>query len=229
MKENVKGTIRAHLNGTNGALSIEHLMEVVPKTTPRSTVGRALRALWAANQVVSNIIPGDPKRRKMWSAIGQPQTLISPVPGVVQVTTTGRTQSSQPNVSNTPKPLSKDTNTLDDKEVFVDIPQAVEAVIKRFMTQKNAFSAHDVTKTLRKEVNSGRAKVDSVSATCHVDGEAVQKIEHDEVRREVHRFYEAGNMPDYDRVDNGTFQEFKPKAAQAPAPASSPYDGSSTL
>lgn len=239
-KENLKNSVLVHLQGVTGALSIEDLVEVMPKGSLKSTIARALRDLQIHGKIQKAVLPNDKKGRKMWAANGQPLVHLSSKttvatnvipPAVNQIgTTTGRTSSIGPNLSNGPKANS---------EVFVTLEQAVEHVVTEFVQKGRTFSAHEVTKLLRELTNGREYVINSITDTVHVGGKDVPRIVHDKVRDIVHELFFANKMPGYDRKDNGTYHEFtpvlpSPTVGGQPVPttsaaAPSDYDGSPAL
>jgi hypothetical protein len=132
---------------------------------------------------------------------------------------------------------------------------AVTLVVNEKVAAEAAFSAHDITKTLREKVlhhaeAAAKSHADKIDATAlidktetgtvHVRGLEVVKIEHDDVKEVISHLFNTGALNGYDRNFNGTYLEYVKQvavAAPAPDPASSPlpvpssgtYDGSSTI
>ena len=81
---------------------------------------------------------------------------------------------------------------------------AVLCAIRRFTSISFDFSAHDITKELRRQVNSGEIALSDIDER-DVDGSITQYIEHDVVRNLVRELYTENLIPDYGRKDNGQY------------------------
>ena len=124
---------------------------------------------------------------------------------------------------------------------------SIEVTVNKLIADKKTFSAHDVTKALREEVNAGlNATLDQgETGSVHVNGVDVPKISHDYVRDAVHELFHTGKMTGYDRNHSGSHWEYAPAVVAPPVPVlgtpvdpstSTPpassggsYDGSPTL
>lgn len=237
---NVKGRVKEELQKATAWLSVVDMVDLVGGTPTicHATVARALRKLWEESVAAKMKLPGDNHGRMQWIAMANAKLGF---PDAKPVTV------SAPKVK---KPRTKKTkngspitpiNTANNQGALImQIEQGVESIVAELVAADKKFSAHDVTKTLRDRVNTGTIQVDpGLAGTAHVGGKDVTKIEHGYVRDAVHALMTGGKYPAYDRETNGTFWEYFPQAAAAPAtpattpdpnaPPAAPYDGNSTL
>jgi hypothetical protein len=82
------------------------------------------------------------------------------------------------------------------------LPVTILAVAQSFGNAKKAFSAHDITNTIRNLVNAGEVEIVGIQQTV-VDGMTTQEIEHETVRDLVRGIYDAGIIDNLKREDAG--------------------------
>lgn len=121
--------------------------------------------------------------------------------------------------------------------------KAIEDKVASFIADKKAFSAFDVTKALREDVDSRAAAIDDTeTGTVYVSGNSVAKVDHEIVKEAVHDIFSSGEMGDeYGRSHNGNYWEYAEMPDDPPddddsdddnAPSATDgddYDGSSSL
>jgi len=81
------------------------------------------------------------------------------------------------------------------------------------------FSAHDVTQRLRKRINDGLIEITGRQYSTIGDSGGgtirTQFVTHDEVRDQLHYFFDNGSFPNLDRTNNGRYFEYEPKGTAA--------------
>lgn len=92
----------------------------------------------------------------------------------------------------------------------LSLNQAIESVVKTFVSTAKAFSAFDITKALRKEINEKRIALDD-RPFGDVNGVNTQFVKNDEVRGVVRKLVDANS--NYYRDFNGDFIIYKPNAS----------------
>lgn len=82
----------------------------------------------------------------------------------------------------------------------------VQGVIDGFVNQSRAFTSHDVTTVIRRDVNNG--KVDWAGRpTTSPSGDTVGFVAHEDVQTWVHNYMPG--ITDYEMVDNGIYQTYR--------------------
>jgi hypothetical protein len=202
-----------------------------------SSVGRALRHLWARSSAVRVRIPDYAAGYiSEWATVTNsvdanfphaPQRPAKPRPKKAKVPKL-RVVASNPNL-----------NTTSQGDLTMQIEQAVETVLKEWIPAEKKFSAHDVTREIRSRVNAGTITIDpALAGTAGTTTGPVTNIKHDLVRDAVHHqmtgvvtytqdFNQAGNFFEY----VPTKPVADPNTGTPPTPSTngSTYDGSSTL
>lgn len=226
MKSVIKDLVQKELQAADKWMSVADLYDSTSYNA--NTISRILRS--NKNLFKSEIIPGDPKRRKQWAYFDKD--------------TTNWTNATS---RRTPKVLFRRTSKLSKpaapaKAVAAIIPnnptyqgfpmclsaataakpsliQAVgDLVTSEFLPAQKKFSAHDVTKRMRELVSQPTTTVNPAeTGTVHVAGKSVPKIAHDDVREIVHELFSQGLLTGYDRIHNGTHFEYDTLAAIAAA------------
>ncbi len=112
------------------------------------------------------------------------------------------------------------------KPVAISLATAVENVVNQFVNKRQAFSAYDITSTLRRQVNEGFTAIEN-RATENVSGLQTQRINHDEVRSLVRSV--ANNVGSYQSRMNSTYLLWEPLPVAAVATASKPSGPTVTI
>lgn len=219
-------------------------------------VSGALRRLCAKGKVIRKIHPKDPYKRKIWASPKGDDSWD--MPDLPPRASPNRTKRS-------PNAMAKATATLASRKPSMCLPAnkpplvaAVTLIVKEKTTNKDIFSAHDVTKELRGRVlhhaeAAAKSLTDKIDATAlidktetgtvHVSGQEVAKIEHEEVREIVVHLFSSGSMDGYYRNSAGAYMVYAPTPpvqVTDPDPTvssvdptivndGSDYDGSSTI
>jgi len=213
-------------------------------TTPSKLRG-AMRRMERHGYVAGSKRPGDPHCRKQWQ-VTQIGLVFASDPWPNPKSNTRRSKGS----GGTHRTSSKGSSlggSMCQTSSKPTLEAAVRSTITDLIQQGKKFSAYDVTKALRDKVNVVDPTQPSLVDTqevgvVHVQGQAVPRIDHDEVRDLVRTIYTNQEMVGYECDHNGTYFEYHPATAKAadPAPAapdpSTPpatsggsYDGTPTL
>ena len=105
--------------------------------------------------------------------------------------------------------------------------KAIDDHVAKRIAAKEEFSAFDITKALREEVNGGSSTIDSSETdTVYVGGKSVAKIDHEIVKEAVHDLYKRDEMTGYDRSFNGSHFIYA-ESADEPIGDSDPDDSDS--
>ena len=210
----------------------------------KKKVGGALRKLYAKGAAI-RILSSD--TRKLWAHQNNAPFVSSwkiptlpPLPPPKKKTPSTSVRA----VKNNPTG-KQDTMCLPTKPTLI---AAVTDLVKAMIAKQRTFSAHDVTKALRENVNDlaeARLKDHTITSSFDINiaetgtdynkGVLVAKIKHDDVRAVVGHLFNTGEMGDYSRFYNGEFFEYSPPAKvtsvldPAAGDDSSSYDGSSTI
>lgn len=97
---------------------------------------------------------------------------------------------------------------------------AIVSTIGTFHSAKKPFSAWDVTKNIRTQVNSGALTLKDLTGGGTFGGAPKIEIPHPTVRDIVKELFAEKLLPDYTPYDTGTFIEYRfPNAAPVAAPA----------
>lgn len=234
----VMDTIKQELEKATTWLSTNDVMQVTGRS--RGSVGRALRRLADRQEVTKKVIALARPRHMQWATprnAADPLFLYAVAPGMPsKLKKTSKATKSQ----RVPQLHIIPSNSTQGG-LIMQIEQGVETIVSKLVQDQIKFSAHDVTAELRKQVNDGTLQVDpGLAGEVFVQSlnKKVTKIEHPIVRDAVHQLMTSGKY-DYDRVHNGSFFEYAPKAddsdptnpgtPQTPPVSSAPYDGSSSL
>jgi hypothetical protein len=233
MEELMRGTkekVKVELERATAWLSTTTLVTLLGGT--RSSVGRALRYLYAENLVHKKVIPGSKRVTMQWilsKYAGRHYPDATPVWTMKAVV---------------PATILSTNFTNPTGDLQMQIEQGVDTVVTEWVTAEKKFSAHDVTEELRKRVNDGSIQLDpGLAGTAYVGGKDVTKVEHKFIKEAVSKLMGSNRFPDYVREHNPAgFYEYLPIAQSAgsapaavdpagtpPAASGSSYDGSSTL
>lgn len=207
------------------------------------TISRILRS----NRDVfkSEIVPNDRFRRKQWAFHTKDTTnWDNAVPVKLASKTRRRRQ--------LPLPVIQGASSMCLPASTAAKPSLVQAVtelvLKEFLAGTK-FSAHDVTKRVRELANQSTTTINPAeTGTVHVKGQAVPRIEHEDVKNIVHELFHTGQMVGYGRHYNGSYWDYdlvanlpaSTGAATVAVPSTTPdpvptvadgssYDGSSTI
>lgn len=100
---------------------------------------------------------------------------------------------------------------------------AVVATIGTFHSAKTPFSAWDVTKNIRAQVNGGTLTLKDLTGGGTFGGAPKIEIPHPTVRDIVKELFAEKLLPDYTQHDTGAFIEYRfPNATAASAPVAAP-------
>lgn len=210
----------------------------------KKSVGGALRKLFAKDKTIRKVTAGvGPRLWALKSVYDSNQSLTIPPP---------------PSKKQVPKKTSpRKRATIMCLPNKPDLVPAVTDIVKDMISAKKKFSAHDITKTLRDQVleaaktaaqnlppNQAAPKASVADGTVWVQGHAVPKIEHEDVKEVVAHLFANGDMTGYARLFNGTYMEYAEAVATANDPSNNQdsqdpvvpavvdggsYDGSSTI
>lgn len=212
------------------------------------SVGGALRKMFAKNKTVRKTEPG---YRRLWA-------LKSVFDSGIRLTMPTRParKTKKKATSTSAKAASGTSGTRTANMCLPNKPTLVKAVtdlVNEKVTTKATFSAHDITKELREKVlaeakeaaqnlppNQAAAKASLQDGTVWVQGLAVTKISHDDVKEVVKHLFASNQMIDYLSSFNGTYLEYGPNVTSSVDPDPAPlvpdptsgggaYDGSSTI
>jgi len=216
------------------------------------SVGGALRKLFAKGKVMKMTHPTDPHKRRLWArnttgSSNWPIPTLPPRAAPVSKITKATSASAKAAIG------TSGTRTaamcLPNKPTLV---KAVTDLVNEKVTAKATFSAHDITKELREKVlaeakeaaqnlppTQAASKASLQDGTVWVQGLAVTKISHDDVKEVVRHLFASDQMTDYLSSFNGTYLEYGPNVASSVDPDPTPpvpdpvpgstYDGSSTI
>lgn len=253
----VREQILIILQASPSGLTAANLTHLIQPTPCMSTVSRALRELRWKGKVCYQEGSRAKNGRKIWAdqrlKVNGPSTIVPcPNPGQdpalvvfqAKVPKPKKTKALSVPVQVLPKSSCFTTVTPDpNQETYMNMEDAVAAVLKDFVAANKTFSAHDVTKEIRERANTGKITIDSVQDTIRVGAATLLRIEHNDVKDEVVKLVAAGACPNYARVHNGVFFEYGPvttlpaddDASDPTNPGSPPptdggsYDGTPTL
>jgi hypothetical protein len=217
MVTTIAGRTLEILKGVTQPIDIPTILISMPTQTKYRTVARALRRMRSRGVVSSKRNGG---RYVFWSVT-----------------------SSQPARMQVSKPSSKGSSgrmTMCRPDNMPTLCAAIDGEVDEFVDNKKAFSAHDITKSVRGKVLNGEVVIDTAeTGVVHVSGRDVAKVDHELVKEVVHDLFQRGGMDGYDRVHNRThwtYQEAQdiPKdddidAGDNGVSDGNNYDGSSTL
>jgi hypothetical protein len=180
-------------------LTVEQLVKQIPQAKGRyETVARALRQLRFEGRVKSRPLKTSGRFRE-WTV------------------TNGKNNPGQPVVPATPAPVLSTPAPFKGRSYMMCRPtnmptfvKATEDVVRDFVQSERAFSAYDVTTTLREQANDGKVTIDSAeTGTVHVGGKDVAKVTHDTVKGIVHEMFHTGEMTGYTRAHNGSYWQYE--------------------
>lgn len=246
MSSGTKSRVKAELERATTWLSTTDLVTLLGGT--RSSVGRALRYLYAEAFVNKKELPGCRRVTMQWlyaKYAGRHYPDATPQWSSKPVVIKARPMQGKAIIASTPNTQPNAFAQLwKQGDLQMQIEQGIETVAAEWVAAEKTFTAHDITEELRKRVNDGSIQLDpGLAGTAHVGGKDVTRVEHIFVREGVRKLMGSNRFPDYTRQHNPAgFNEYLPIAKSAsstpatpdptgatPAADGSSYDGSSTL
>lgn len=202
----------------------------------RSSVGRALRRLYARDSVSKDLLP-DARNLRQWA------TKVNGADANFPAAPAGANKPTKKKKGKVPKlrviASNPPLNATSQGDLDMQMKEAVETVLKEWVAAERKFSAHEVTIEIRNRVNAGTVTIDpDLAGTTTAPTGKVTNIKHDLVRPHVHTYMDSERKYDQNMNPGGFFEyvpvkqaDPDPNAGTPPAPTTSgsTYDGSSTL